>query len=271
VAEWAIALTLSPDQAEAYNGQQGDIWDAHMDMLLATIGALLVLAPALRAGSAAVAEFRSWCWPPGAAATCARCSTRERRAAWAARDRVRGQRQAALRRVRSRDSGIERWPRAARLRSREASTSAARQAMARGPTCSSAPGSCASCRDAAVARARGRMINIHPFAAAEVSGPAHARARARAGDAEHGASVHQVVADVDAGPVIAQARVPVLAGDDADALAARVLAREHPLLVAVVRAFAEGQLTAAPAEWHGGESRCMLRCHWTTRTAGGLH
>ena len=38
--EWAIALLLSPDQAEAYNGQQGDMWDAHMDMLLATIGAV---------------------------------------------------------------------------------------------------------------------------------------------------------------------------------------------------------------------------------------
>ena len=40
-AEWGIALMLSPDAAEAYNGQQGDVWDAHMDMLLATIGALL--------------------------------------------------------------------------------------------------------------------------------------------------------------------------------------------------------------------------------------
>ena len=38
--EWAIALTLSPENAEAYNGQQGDLWDAHMDMLLATIGAV---------------------------------------------------------------------------------------------------------------------------------------------------------------------------------------------------------------------------------------
>lgn len=38
--EWAIALLLSPSQAEAYNGQQGDVWDAHMDMLLATLGAL---------------------------------------------------------------------------------------------------------------------------------------------------------------------------------------------------------------------------------------
>lgn len=40
-AEWAIALTMSPGQAEAYNGQQGDVWDAHMDMLLATIGAFM--------------------------------------------------------------------------------------------------------------------------------------------------------------------------------------------------------------------------------------
>ncbi|MCZ7844567.1 MULTISPECIES: DUF2238 domain-containing protein [Stenotrophomonas maltophilia group] len=39
--EWAIALALSPDAAEAYNGQQGDMWDAHADMLLATVGSLL--------------------------------------------------------------------------------------------------------------------------------------------------------------------------------------------------------------------------------------
>lgn len=42
-AEWAIALTMSPDQAEAYNGQQGDVWDAHMDMLLATLGAVFTI------------------------------------------------------------------------------------------------------------------------------------------------------------------------------------------------------------------------------------
>lgn len=39
-AEWGVALLLSPEAAEAYNGQQGDVWDAHMDMLLATVGAL---------------------------------------------------------------------------------------------------------------------------------------------------------------------------------------------------------------------------------------
>jgi putative membrane protein len=43
--EWAVALFLAPDQAEAYNGQQGDVWDAHMDMLLATLGALAVVLP----------------------------------------------------------------------------------------------------------------------------------------------------------------------------------------------------------------------------------
>ncbi|MGH8106637.1 MAG: DUF2238 domain-containing protein [Arenimonas sp.] len=42
-AEWAIALFMSPEQAEAYNGQQGDVWDAHMDMLLATLGAALTI------------------------------------------------------------------------------------------------------------------------------------------------------------------------------------------------------------------------------------
>jgi len=105
----------------------------------------------------------------------------------------------------------------------------------------------------AVQRTGGRMINIHPSLLPRHPGlRTHERALA-AGEAEHGASVHQVTAEVDAGSVIAQARVPVHAGDDAAALGARVLAREHPLLVAVVRAFAEGQLTADPAgvAWRG--------------------
>lgn len=50
--EWAIALLMSPAAAEAYNGQQGDVWDAHMDMLLATIGAL-PLWPLLRRSAGA--------------------------------------------------------------------------------------------------------------------------------------------------------------------------------------------------------------------------
>lgn len=47
--EWGIALALSPDAAEAYNGQQGDMWDAHADMLMATLGSLLVWPLARRA------------------------------------------------------------------------------------------------------------------------------------------------------------------------------------------------------------------------------
>jgi len=46
--EWGIALLLSPEAAEAYNGQQGDMWDAHADMLLATLGSLLVWPMAQR-------------------------------------------------------------------------------------------------------------------------------------------------------------------------------------------------------------------------------
>ena len=105
----------------------------------------------------------------------------------------------------------------------------------------------------AVTVARGRMINIHPSLLPRYPGlKTHERAL-EAGDAEHGCTVHQVVPEVDAGPRIAQARVPVLPGDDADALASRVLLREHPLLVACVRAFAEGQLTAGPdgVAWQG--------------------
>ena len=48
--EWGIALALSPEAAEAYNGQQGDAWDAHADMLLATIGSLLAWPLSRRAG-----------------------------------------------------------------------------------------------------------------------------------------------------------------------------------------------------------------------------
>ncbi len=111
------------------------------------------------------------------------------------------------------------------------------------------------------------MINIHPSLLPRHPGlHTHERALA-AGDAEHGATVHQVVPEVDAGPVIAQARVPVLPGDDTASLGARVLAREHPLLVAVVRAFAEGELTANPAgvAWRGNPLHAALSLDDTDR------
>jgi len=75
----------------------------------------------------------------------------------------------------------------------------------------------------------GRMINIHPSLLPAYPGlHTHERAIA-AGDTEAGCTVHLVTEGVDEGPILGQARVPILAGDDADALAARVLEQEHRL------------------------------------------
>ncbi len=96
--------------------------------------------------------------------------------------------------------------------------------------------------DAAVTRYTGRIINIHPSLLPKYPGlRTHARALA-AGERAHGASVHFVIPALDAGPVIAQAQVPVHPDDTAAALAERVLAREHPLLVATVQAIAAGRI-----------------------------
>lgn len=85
----------------------------------------------------------------------------------------------------------------------------------------------------------GRMINIHPSLLPAFKGlRTHERALAE-GATEHGASVHFVTGELDGGPVIAQARVPVLPGDDVAALSSRVLAVEHPLLVATLQLLAE--------------------------------
>jgi phosphoribosylglycinamide formyltransferase-1 len=76
---------------------------------------------------------------------------------------------------------------------------------------------------------RGRMINIHPSLLPHFPGvDTHARALA-AGHERHGCTVHWVSEGVDAGPVIGQAETPVLAGDTAETLAARVLIEEHRL------------------------------------------
>ena len=89
----------------------------------------------------------------------------------------------------------------------------------------------------------GRMINIHPSLLPAFPGlDTHQRALA-AGAAEHGASVHYVTPEVDGGPVILRGRVPVRHDDDADSLAARVLAQEHRIYPLVIRWIAEGRLT----------------------------
>ncbi|MEL7167060.1 MAG: phosphoribosylglycinamide formyltransferase [Pseudomonadota bacterium] len=87
----------------------------------------------------------------------------------------------------------------------------------------------------------GKMLNIHPSLLPKYPGlHTHARALA-AGDSEHGCSVHIVTSELDCGPMLGQARVPVLPDDTPDALAARVLAREHVLYPAVLRRFLDGE------------------------------
>lgn len=88
----------------------------------------------------------------------------------------------------------------------------------------------------------GRMINIHPSLLPAFKGLHTHQQALDARVAEHGASVHVVTADLDGGPVLAQARVPVLPGDTAECLAARVLTREHPLLLETLRWIADGRL-----------------------------
>ena len=89
-------------------------------------------------------------------------------------------------------------------------------------------------------RFRGKMLNIHPSLLPKYPG-LHTHQRALdAGDAQAGCSVHQVIADLDAGPILGQASVPILPGDTADTLAARVLVQEHRLYPAVLRRFIDG-------------------------------
>ena len=91
-----------------------------------------------------------------------------------------------------------------------------------------------------VTRWAGRMLNIHPSLLPKYRGlDTHARAIA-AGDAEAGCSVHEVTAELDGGPILGQARVPILPGDTPESLAARVLPMEHRLYPAVLRRYAMG-------------------------------
>jgi phosphoribosylglycinamide formyltransferase-1 len=91
--------------------------------------------------------------------------------------------------------------------------------------------------DEFVAKWRGRIVNIHPSLLPKYKGlDTHARAIA-AGDAVAGASVHVVTEELDGGEVLAQAEVPIEAGDDADALAARVLTAEHRLYPQALKEF----------------------------------
>jgi phosphoribosylglycinamide formyltransferase-1 len=93
-----------------------------------------------------------------------------------------------------------------------------------------------------VARYAGRLMNIHPSLLPAFPGlDTHERALA-AGAKEHGCTVHFVTAELDHGPIVIQARVPVKPGDTAQALAARVLRQEHVVYPRAVRWFLDGRL-----------------------------
>jgi phosphoribosylglycinamide formyltransferase-1 len=88
----------------------------------------------------------------------------------------------------------------------------------------------------------GRLLNIHPSLLPKYPGlHTHERALA-AGEREAGATVHFVTEELDGGPVIVQARVPVLAGDTPQTLAARVLVEEHRIYPEAARLVAEGRV-----------------------------
>lgn len=90
----------------------------------------------------------------------------------------------------------------------------------------------------------GRIINIHPSLLPAFKGLHVQQQALDAGVRASGCTVHFVTPDLDSGPIIAQAVVPVLAGDTAETLAARILRQEHRLYPQVVRWFAEGRITS---------------------------
>jgi len=94
-----------------------------------------------------------------------------------------------------------------------------------------------------VARWSGRLLNIHPALLPRFKGlDTHRRALA-AGVTRHGATVHFVVPEMDSGPIVTQAEVPVFADDTEETLAARVLDAEHRIYPQALRALAEGRVS----------------------------
>ena len=111
-----------------------------------------------------------------------------------------------------------------------------------------------------VGRYAGRLLNIHPSLLPAFPG-LHTHQRAlEAGVKVHGCTVHFVTADLDHGPIVAQAAVAVRAGDDAAALAARVLEQEHVIYPRAVRWFLDGRLDLAggAVRVRGGDAQFIL-------------
>jgi phosphoribosylglycinamide formyltransferase 1 len=100
-----------------------------------------------------------------------------------------------------------------------------------------------------VARYAGRMLNIHPSLLPRYRGLHTHRRAIEAGDAEHGASVHFVTAELDGGPVVLQSRVALRPGDTEAELSARVQATEHIIFPRVIAWLADGRLA-----WRDGQA-----------------
>jgi len=101
-----------------------------------------------------------------------------------------------------------------------------------------------------VQRFAGRLLNIHPSLLPKYKG-LHTHKRAlEAADKTHGASVHLVTEELDDGPVILQAEVPVEPNDTEESLAARVLTQEHIIYPTVVKWFAEKRLQVKESQLH---------------------
>ncbi|EMH4162525.1 phosphoribosylglycinamide formyltransferase [Pluralibacter gergoviae] len=94
-----------------------------------------------------------------------------------------------------------------------------------------------------VANYRGRLLNIHPSLLPKYPGLHTHRQALANGDREHGTSVHFVTEELDGGPVILQAKIPVFEGDNEEDIAARVQHQEHAIYPLVVGWFLEGRLT----------------------------
>ena len=111
-----------------------------------------------------------------------------------------------------------------------------------------------------VRRYQGRMLNIHPSLLPAFTGLHTHRRAIAAGCKLAGATVHFVTPEIDHGPIVAQAVVPVLAGDTEAALAARVLAREHVLYPLAVRWWVEGLLRVEgdAVTQLGGQAQLLL-------------
>lgn len=105
-----------------------------------------------------------------------------------------------------------------------------------------------------VAHFHDRLLNIHPSLLPKYPGLHTHRQALANGDAEHGTSVHFVTDELDGGPIILQARVPVFADDDEAEISARVQHQEHAIYPLVISWFIEGRLQMrAGKAWLDGE------------------